>query len=86
MYGSRLTEAGRASCANVQIPPYKRTKGGPSPEDVLLNEYIRFVDRAHAPVTSEFATMLRALYQLVQVPGMIHPFDVIVREEHREHR
>jgi hypothetical protein len=65
VYGSKLSEAGQAACSNVHIPPYKRSKGGPSPEDVLLNEYIKFVDRPHAPVSAEFATMLRALYHII---------------------
>ena len=65
VYGSKLSEADQASCSNVHIPPYKRTKGGPSPEDLLLNEYIKFVDRAHAPVSAEFANMLKALYQII---------------------
>jgi hypothetical protein len=79
-YGSKLSDVDQASCSHVHIPAYKRTKGGPSPEDVLLNEYVKFVDRAHAPVSPEFVTMFRGLYQIIQVPGMIHPFDVIAKD------
>lgn len=80
VYGSKLSDADQASCSHVHIPAYRRAKGGPAPEDVLLNEYAKFVDRAHAPVSPEFVAMFRGLYQIIQVPAMIHPFDVIAKE------